>query len=116
MRLGPLNRRITIRRASAPARNALNEPIASWSNFGTFWAEEDARRFKGSEGLQAGGVRAQALRCWRLRWSARTATISPADRVACGGVTYEIVSATEIGRREGVEIVAIGPVADIAGA
>lgn len=110
MRIGKMHRRVTIRQQSAPTRNAMNEPRAVWTTLGKFWAEEDERASKGTEGVQAGQVFAQNHRVWRVRWTTRTATISAKDRALCDGVEYEIVSAIEKGRRVSIEITAIGPV------
>ncbi len=110
MRLGKMHRRVTIRQKAAPTRNAMNEPVTVWTTLGSFWAEEDERRSKGMESVQAGQVRAQLHRVWRLRWTDRTARIGPLDRVLSGGIAFEVTSATELGRRAGIEIVAIGPV------
>lgn len=110
MRLGKMQRRVTIRQASAPTRNAMNEPVRVWTALGDFWAEEDERAARGSEAIQAGQVRAEQQRVWHLRWTQRTATIRPLDRAVCDGVEYEITSATEIGRRAGIRITATGPV------
>jgi len=109
-RLGKMNRRVTIRQQSAPTRNAMNEPVTVWTKLGSFWAEEDEGQSKGTEVVQAGQVRAQIHRVWDLRWTERTARITPKDRAICQGVEYEIQSATELGRRKGIRIMAIGPV------
>jgi len=109
-RLGTMNRRVTIRQPSAPTRNAMNEPVTTWTTLGTFAAEEDERASKGMEAVQAGQVRAQLHRVWDIRWTERTARITPKDRAVCLGVEYEIQSATEVGRRKWIRIMAIGPV------
>ncbi len=106
MRLGRLNKRITIRRASAPTRNAMNEPVEVWADFGKFWAEQVQQR--PTESWKAGQTAAQVERVWRVRWTARTATISPSDRLNCDGREFQIIGVTEIGRRVGIEIVGIG--------
>ena len=110
MRLGKMHRRITIRKQSAPTRNAMNEPVRVWTTLGTFWAEEDERALRGMETVQAGQQRASEQRTWHVRWTERTATIGPLDRVIFAGAEYEIVSAFEIGRRDKIEIKATGPV------
>lgn len=105
MRLGRLNKRITIRRASAPTRNAMNEPVEAWADFGSFMAEQVQQR--PTESWKAGQTAAQSERVWRVRWTARTETISPLDRLICDGREFEVIAASEIGRRVGVEIVGI---------
>lgn len=105
MRLGKLNKRITIRRAGAETRNALNEPIASWADFGSFMAEQVQQR--PTESWKAGQTAAQVERVWRIRWSERAASIAPRDRLVCDGREFELIGVTEIGRRVGIEIVGI---------
>lgn len=105
MRLGRLNKRITIRRACAPTRNALNEPEEVWADIGCFWAEQVQQR--PMESWKAGQTAAQVERVWRVRWTARTATISASDRLNCDACEFQIIGVTEIGRRVGVEIIGI---------
>lgn len=105
MRLGRLNRRITIRRASAPTRNAMNEPVEDWADFGTFSAEQLQQR--PTESWKAGQTAAQIETVWRVRWLVRTATISPSDRLICDGREYQIIGVTEPVRRSVIEIVGI---------
>lgn len=105
MRLGKLNKRITVRRASAPTRNAMNEPVEVWGDLGKFWAEQIDQR--PTESWKAGQTAAQVERVWRVRWHARTATISPSDRLVCDGREFQIIGVTEVGRRVGIEIVGI---------
>lgn len=105
MRLGKLNKRITVRRASAPTRNAMNEPVEVWGDLGKFWAEQIDQR--PTESWKAGQTAAQVERVWRVRWHARTATISPSDRLVCDGREFQIIGVTEVGRRFGIEIVGI---------
>ncbi|MFA5989687.1 MAG: head-tail adaptor protein [Sphingomonas sp.] len=105
MRLGRLNKRITIRRASAPTRNAMNEPVEAWADFGKFWAEQISQL--PTESWKAGQTAAQVERVWRVRWHARTATISPSDRLVCDGREFQIIGVTEIVRCVRIEIVGI---------
>ncbi|WOF43774.1 phage head closure protein [Sphingopyxis indica] len=105
MRLGRLNRRITILRKSNPSRDALNEEVVEWTEFATFWAEELQQR--PTESWKAGQTAAQVEKVWRIRWGARAKTILPTERVRCGGLTYEIIGVTEPVRRTIIQIVAI---------
>lgn len=105
MRLGRFNRRVTIRRAAAPARNALNEQVESWEDFGSFAAEQLQQR--PTESWKAGQTAAQTETVWRLRWLARTAGITPSDRLVCDGREYQIIGVTEPVRRTVIEIVGI---------
>lgn len=105
MRLGRLNKRIVIRRATAPTRNALNEPVENWAEVGPFWAEQVQQR--ATESWKAGQTAAQHERIWRVRWTNRTAAITPSDRLLCDGCEFQIIGVSEIGRRIGVEIIGI---------
>lgn len=105
MRLGKLNKRIVIRRASAATRNAMNEPIESWAEFAHFMAEQIDQR--PTESWKAGQTAAQVERVWRIRWSDRAASITPSDRLNCDGREFQIIGVTEIGRRIGIQIVGI---------
>jgi len=102
VRLGRLNKRITIRRKSAPTRNAMNEPVVIWADFASFWAQPIEQ--KNSEARLADQVAEQSVRVWRVRWNARTATISPLDRLICDGREFEVTSAIEIDRHAAIEI------------
>lgn len=105
MRLGKLNKRITVRRASVAGRNPMNEAQEVWADFGKFWAEQISQR--PTESWKAGQTAAQVERVWRVRWHARTATISPSDRLVCDTCEFQIIGVTEVGRRVGIEIVGI---------
>jgi len=105
MRLGKLNKRIAIRRVSSSTRNGLNEAIDVWAEFGRFMAEQVQQT--PTEGWKADQTAAQVTRIWRLRWTARAATISPSDRLVCDGREFSIIGVTEIGRRVGVQITGI---------
>lgn len=105
MRLGKLNKRIVIRRATAATRNAMNEPVEVWADFGGFMAEPLQQR--PTESWKAGQTAAQVERAWRVRWTARSATISASDRLVCDGREFQIIGVTEVGRRVGIEIVGI---------
>lgn len=89
---GVLNRLIQFRRASVDD-NGLNSS-RKWfgderDNYGVpIWGSKadlsDAERWR------AGEVSAQITTRFRVRWSQFTSTLTPADRLICGGVTYDI--------------------------
>lgn len=105
MRLGRLDRRITVQRRGAPSRNDMNEPVETWSDVGTFWAEQVQQR--PTEAWKAGQTAAQVETVFRVRWLERTASITPLDRLICEGRDYRIVGVTEPVRRAVIEIVAV---------
>jgi len=106
MRLGRLRARLNVLRRTAGAKNALNEPVESWPEFGKFWAEDFTQR--AAEGAKAGQTMATVEKVWRLRWMERTKSITAQDRIVCDGVTYSIIGITEPFHREVIQIAAVG--------
>jgi SPP1 family predicted phage head-tail adaptor len=100
---GARDRRITIQRATS-APNALNEPVLTWTDLATVWAE----KFDVSDGerLQASEVDAEITTRFRILWSSQVADVNPKDRVSYAGRLYDIWGVKEIGTREGIEITA----------
>lgn len=105
MRLGRLDKRVTIRRAAPPMRGALNEPVELWQDFASWPAQIVQQR--ATESWQAGQTAAQAETLFRLRWSTRAATITPRDRLVCDGREFNIIRVTETVRRAVIEIVGV---------
>jgi len=92
-------------RLGAETRNAMNEVTSEFEEFGKFWSARLTQ--KPTEGWKAGQTAAQVERLFNLRYTTRTASISPSDRLICDGNTYEIIGVTEHGRQHGIDIVAI---------
>lgn len=105
MSLGKKNKRITIMRAGSATTNGLNEKVKTFVEFGKFWSERLQQR--PIESWKAGQTAAQVERVFRVRYTNRTATISPSDRLICDGREFEIIGVTEVERREDIQIVAI---------
>lgn len=101
---GPLDRRITIERATV-TRNALNEEVRTWSPIATVWASKSD--VKDAERWAAHEVAAEVTTRFRIRWQAALANLNPLDRVICEGRTYDINAVKEVGRHEGLEITAV---------
>lgn len=100
MRAGKLDRRITIRRSQKTETNALNEPIMTWSDVVTVWAQQRPER--GSERFAAAQVNGTAVITFHIRYRA---DVTIQDRIVYDGVEYEIVAPPrEIGRRVVTEI------------
>jgi SPP1 family predicted phage head-tail adaptor len=100
---GPLDRRLTLRRA-AVTTNSLNEPIQNWSDLATVWASK--ADVSDGERVRAQAIGSSITTRFQVRHSSITATLTPEDRVVCEGREYEITGIKEIGRRVGVEITA----------
>lgn len=105
MRLGRLNRRVTILRAGTPTRDALNTPVKAWVPFVSFWAEEIQQR--PMESWKAGQTAAQTETLFRLRRNPRSEAITAQDRLVSDGRTFEIIGVTARAQGDRIELVAI---------
>lgn len=104
---GALDRRIRLERATVTTSGRGTEQKA-WSQLATVWAQQVPQR--PIEAWKAGGTAAELETVWRTHWSAQVADLSARDRLRYpatdDGTVYEIIGTpTEIGRREGLEIV-----------
>ncbi len=108
MAAGKLDRRIRIERATAVDDGYQTRPGA-WAELATVWAQFIP--MSGKEAREQLGREATMPASFRIRWSSRTADVSPADRVRYpageAGRIYEIKAVNEIGRREGLELVTL---------
>lgn len=78
--------------------------VETFANHGTaVWAEKND--VSDGERARAGIVESQLMTRFKIRWSAFTAGLTPADRLVCEGVTYNISGIKEAeGRRQWLEI------------
>ena len=106
IRAGKLDWRVRIERAAVTTSDTGND-IETWAPLVTVWAQRLPQR--AIEAWRAGGTAAELETAWRILWSSRVADLTPRDRLrfpaADNGTVYEIAGVTEIGRREGLEIV-----------
>lgn len=101
MRAGALDRRITIER-NTPTHDAdSNEEVASWGTLATVWAQ--AKPLRGSERFEADRENAERTVTFRIR---HRTDIDEEMRIVFDGDNYDIESIAEIGRSEGLEIIA----------
>lgn len=100
---GTLDRRITFERATAAQANPSGEQVLTWATEVTVWAE--VAPLGGRELFQAQQLEAKADTRFRIRY--RTG-VTPDEklRIAYGGRRYDLRSVVELGRREGLEILA----------
>jgi SPP1 family predicted phage head-tail adaptor len=103
MRAGPLDRRITLQRATF-AQDATGQHIATWATLATVWVAK--RDLSDSERVAAAEVSAEITTRFHIRWDSSWADLNPKDRAVFEGRTYDIWGVKEIGRREGLEITA----------
>lgn len=100
MRSGELDRRITLETPAA-AQDTFGEAISTWTPFATVWAKY--LPLKGKEQLDAQGVDAQQEARFHIRYRPNVTTLM---RFTFDGNVYGIEAVTEIGRREGLELLA----------
>ena len=117
MRAGKLDRLIDIQRSSSGTSNS-GEPIAGWQTIITRRAASYAPVL-GTERFNAPQLAALQQVEFKIRYSADVANLSPLDRViypaleptsppafAMVNRLYDILAVNEIGRREGLAIIA----------
>jgi SPP1 family predicted phage head-tail adaptor len=97
---GKLDRQITIKIVTVGGDD-FSAPTETLSDLATVWAEK--RDLRGREFYQANAENAEIETVFRIRWRS---DVSPLNRIAYAGRDYDIVSVAEIGRREGLEIMA----------
>lgn len=99
-----LDRRVQFRRAT-PVDDGFGQSQV-WADLGApvFASKAD---LSDGERWRAGEVAAHATARFRVRWSAFSASITPADRLICEGREYDISGIKEAeGRRRFLEITA----------
>lgn len=101
---GDLDRRITVQRATLVAGGDYNEPQEVWADLVILWA----RRADASAGetYKAQEVGASISTRFRVRYSTLNATITPKDRIAFDGASFNITAVREPAgtRRQWIEI------------
>jgi SPP1 family predicted phage head-tail adaptor len=98
MRAGKLDRRITIQRATK-APNGFNEPVETWGDLATIWAQQRPNR--GAERSSAQEINGQAVMTFHIR---HRADLRVTDRVVYEGRIWNVLDVREVGRRVVTEI------------
>lgn len=97
---GKLDRRITLQRATS-SQDEAGQSIPAWSKVAEVWAQ--VLPLAAREPFQADQRAAWVDTKFVIRYRA---DVGPLDRVLYGGRTYDVVGVQEIGRREGLELLA----------
>lgn len=101
MRAGTLDRRITLLRRSQ-TRNAYGEQVETFTEYATVWGQR--LDVTGREMFASKGTIAENSAQFRLRYRS---DVLYTDRLQCDGVEYDIVQVAELGRRDGLDLVAV---------
>jgi len=105
IRSGKLDKRIALLREAPASDDGLNVVPGGLRRLGWRWASVKAER--GSEGFENEGKQARATYSVWLRSDTLTRTIRATDKLAIGGLVYELLAPpAEIGRRDGIELFA----------
>ncbi|AHK42213.1 putative phage head-tail adaptor [Ensifer adhaerens OV14] len=109
MRIGELDRRITVERAIRTT-NEFNEPVEIWAKFITVWArrKDSSDRFQ-TEMLGAEQVGAFLFTHFVIRCTSSAKTVTPTDRINYDGHIWNIKGTKETseGRNRFIEISAV---------
>jgi SPP1 family predicted phage head-tail adaptor len=97
---GRLDRRITIE-IKTVAQDEFGQPVETWTTLATVWAHK--RDIRASEKFRAQQEIAEEAAVFEIRWRSG---IDAGDRLVHDGKTYDIEGVAEIGRREGLELMA----------
>lgn len=101
MRAGELRHRIVIQHPVETQDATTGEVVITWPIWDTVWA--DVRPLRGTEEYVAQQLKAGLDTRFKLRY--RT-DITPMMRISYGGRAYDLQPPTEIGHREGLQILA----------
>jgi SPP1 family predicted phage head-tail adaptor len=104
MKAGRLDRRIELQRRTLTL-NAQRENIESFATYATVWASK--ADLLGREFFAAQQVQAEAITKFQIRYRD---DVLLTDRIVCNDITYDLKNVAEIGRREGLEILATAKV------
>lgn len=99
MRAGRLDRRLTIQ-SRTTAADAQGQQIETWSDVATVWASK--RDLRGREYFAANATNADVSTTFEIRYRSDVTVL---HRVVCEGTTYDVQQVSEIGRREGLQII-----------
>lgn len=99
MRAGPLDRRIELQ-SRTTAKDSYGEEVISFTSLAFVWASK--RDERGREFLASNAERAEAMTIWAIRWRS---DVKAQDRLVYATVQYDIESISELGRRDGLELI-----------
>ena len=104
MQAGKMDRRITLLRRTL-TRNAQGEQVNTFTEYATVWAEK--RDVTGREYFAAQQVIAENTARFFIRYRDDVALT---DRISYAGRTYDLTHVAELGRQDGLEIIAFARV------
>lgn len=106
---GKLDRRVTIVTAASGGTDSWGQEMAGPPQRTTRWAS--IRPAPGTERFASGENAATAVMRFVFLWQADL--VPPTAQLEHDGQTYDVKSVTEIGRREGLEVLAVAVVRSV---
>lgn len=101
MQAGRLDRQVELRHVVLTRNSTTGEEVEAYSTYATVWAGK--RDIRGREFFAAQQVNSEVSTVWQIRYRD---DVRMTDRLVIDGLDYNVVSIGEIGRREGLEIMA----------
>lgn len=98
-RAGAMDRLITIQSKST-SQDSYGEPIETWSDYTTVWAQR--RDLRGNEFFAGQQLSAQVNTVFKIRYQSGITPYS--HRISYDGLVYDILGVIELGRREALEL------------
>lgn len=105
MRIGKLDRRISIERATESV-NDFGERLVTWSTAFSCWASLTIRKSGSTEKLVDGYESAVRMSEWTLRQSSDIDTLTTADRIVYKSQIHNIIAIHELERGVDVRVIA----------
>lgn len=107
MRAGTLDRRIAIEAKGMPVDDGMRSKDGEWEEIGKRWAA--LTPLSGAERVVAAENAAVATLKFRVRHDSLTAILDPAQhRIVYDGTAYDLKDVSEVGRREGYDLLVTG--------
>lgn len=110
IRAGRLDRRITVRRQGPATDDGYTTLPGVLADYYTCFASWKPAR--GRETFENLGREAYSGGTFWVRHNPTSAAIKTTDKVSYGGLSWDIISIQEVGRREGVELTVVAGEAD----
>jgi SPP1 family predicted phage head-tail adaptor len=101
MRSGALDRLVELKHQVMTKNSTTGEDVESFTTYATVYAGK--RDVRGREFFAAQQLNSEVSTVWQIRY--RT-DVMMTDRLVIDGLDYNVISIAEIGRREGLEIMA----------
>ncbi len=100
MRAGELDRKVRLERRTT-AQNDYGEPIETWVLIAEVWASRAV--LSGRELFDSDQIAAELMYKFRMYYRS---DLDATCRIVYGGQNYDIQAVSELGRREGLEVIA----------